>query len=272
MAYRYKSTSFIVPAGYKDDLGIFVKQVESWISSNFPELTFVKNASGSGYYYSYFYLGDTGIQLQIGIFSSGSLFFCSCEDNKVWGSSYGASITEGSTVGLQLMVVQNASMFSVLKSSDSEIYYNSSALAVKEIISGNSYVLCSLPGQKQDSSAKKAHFWFPSSYYYRDKSNKTVDTNVSVFPSGISSLAGVISKQENDGSRAVVISPVIYMKSGPLSLLTAAEDAVKLMYANDGGMPTVTNQIPIQVGSDQYIALENPNYSTVIEFAYLKVN
>ena len=75
----------------------------------------------------------------------------------------------------------------------------------------------------------------------------------------------------------MVISPVIYMQYGPLSLLTAAEDAAKVMYANDGGMPTSTNYVPIQVGSDQYVALENPNFnssvggSSIAISTYLKV-
>ena len=76
----------------------------------------------------------------------------------------------------------------------------------------------------------------------------------------------------------MVISPVIYMGYGPLSLLTAAKDAVKVMYANDGGMPTSTNYVPIQVGSDQYVAFEKHSYSSSaggssnVAFAYLKLN
>lgn len=267
MAHRYASTSFIVPTGYKNNLETFVKQVESWVSSNFPELTFDGYESTSTTYYANFSLGDTGIHLRIGVFNSGDYFHCLC-----WGSARATSqapyITEGATVSLQLMVVQKVAMFSTIKASGNKNFFNSSALAVKEIVSGNSYVLAFLPGKSSDTSSEKSHFWFPSVYYYKDASNSIKEASASVFPDGISSLAGVISRKENDGSRAVVISPVIYMKSGPLSLLTAAEDAVKLMYANDGGMPTVTNHVPIQVGSDQYVALEGSNVGSV----YLKVN
>lgn len=269
MAHKYASTSFVVPEGYKNDLETFVKQVASWVASNFPELTLDRySPTSSSSSYAYFNLGDTGIQLQIGVYSSGDYFFCACHGSDTWGSGYGTFISAGSTVSLQLMVVPKVAMFSTIKTSGNEKFFNSSALAVKEIVSGNSYVLCTLPGTSPDSSAEKSHFWLPSAYYYKDASNKTTSVSVSVFPGGISSLAGVISRKENDGSRAVVISPVIYMKSGPLSLLTAAEDAVKLMYANDGGMPTVTNHVPIQVGSDQYVALEGSNVGSV----YLKVN
>lgn len=270
MAHKYASTSFIVPKGIENDLETFVKQVASWVASNFPELTLDRYApiSSDKAYYAFFSLGDTGIQLQIGVFGSGPYFFCGCHGSDTWGSGSGAYIKEGSTVGLKLMVVPKVAMFSTVKSSDNDHYLNSGALAVKEIVSGNSYVLCSLPGQTSDTSATENHFWFPSVYYYTDASKKVTQANASLFPGGISSLAGVISREENDGSRAAVISPVIYMKSGPLSLLTAAEDAVKLMYANDGGMPTVTNYVPIQVGSDQYIALEGSNAGSV----YLKVN
>lgn len=268
MAYKYESTSFTVPAGYKKDLEAFVKQIASWVASTFPELTLDRYSSGSEYSYAYFKLGDTGIQLQIGFFNSGSAFYCYCHDNKFWGSGSGATVLEGGTINLQLMVVTGVAVFSTSKFSSNKTYLNSGALAVKEIISGKNYVLCSSPGNSVDSSANKAHFWFPSEYYYADASKKTTSAKVSVFPGGISDLAGTISKAENDGSRAAIISPVFYMQNGPLSLLTAAEDAVKLMYANDGGMPTVTNYVPIQVGNDQYVALESTNVGSV----YLKVN
>lgn len=267
MAYKYESTSFVVPAGYKKDLGAFVKQVASWISSTFPELTLDRYSQESASYYAYFNLGDTGIHLRIGFYNSGSQFMGACYGD-LRESSFGASIEDGSTVSLQLMVVPKVAMLCTIKSSTDIHFYNSSALAVKEIVSGSSYVLCILPGKLSDSSAGKSHFWFPSTYYYKNESDNTVSANVSVFPEGIGSLAGVISKKENDGNRSAVISPVFYMKSGPLSLLTAAEDAAKLMYANDGGMLTVTNHVPIQVGNDQYVALEGSNAGTV----YLKVN
>lgn len=268
MAYNYKSTSFIVPKGYKNDLEAFVKQFVSWITSNFPELTFDKYSSGSKTCYAYFSLGDTGIRFEVGVFNSGDFFYCDCYNHNGWEYGNGSAISEGSTVALQLMVIPDVAMFSICKTSVAEAYENSGALVVKEIISNNSYVLSSPPGKYSDSSAKKGHFWFPSKYYYKDASNSTIIADVSVFPNNISSLEGSISKEENGGSRIAVISPVFYMQNGPLSLLTAAEDAVKLMYANDGGMPTVTNYVPIQVGSDQYIALEGSNAGSV----YLKVN
>lgn len=268
MAYKYESTSFTVPAGYKKDLEAFIKQIASWVASTFPELTLDRYASTSSAYYAYFNLGDTGVQLQIGTFNSGDHFYCYCHGSDLWTSGQGSFISEGATISLQLMVVTGVAVFSTFKTSGVKTYMNSGALAVKEIISGKSYVLCSSPGNSVDSSAGKAHFWFPSEYHYADASKKTTSAKVSVFPGSISDLAGAISKAENDGSRAAIISPVFYMQNGPLSLLTAAEDAVKLMYANDGGMPTVTNYVPIQVGNDQYIALEGSNVGSV----YLKVN
>ena len=151
MAYRYESTSFVVPTAYRNDSGIFVKQVASWVSSTFPELTLDRYESSSSTYYAYFNLGDTGIQLQIGLYSSGSYFFCGCHDSNTWVRSSGADVGSGSTVSLQLMVVPGVAMFSTLKSSGSEYYRNSSALAVKEIVSGKSYVLCSVPDEMPDS-------------------------------------------------------------------------------------------------------------------------
>lgn len=278
MSYRYESTTFVVPAGYRNNLEIFVKQVSSWVSSTFPELTFDKYESSSTSYYAYFKLGDSGIKFHFGLYSSGSSFECVCHSSDVWGNSYGTKISEDSTVSLQLMVIPNLAMFCTLKSSDETYYYNSSALAVKEIVSGNSYVLSSLPGNSPDSSSAGPHLWFPSSYYYKNESNNTTQAYASTFPNNIDSLAGTISKEENGGNRVAVISPAIYMKYGPLSLLTAAEDAVKLMYANDGGMPTLTKYTPIQVGSDKYIALENPNFSSSsggsasAKYAYLKIS
>ena len=280
MAHKYASTSFVVPKGYKEDLGIFVKQIASWVSSNFSELTLARYELSNSTYYAYFNLGDTGIQLQIGFYNSGSYsyFLGSCHGSDTWEDGQGVTVSEGSTVSLQLMVVPMVAIFSTLKSSNGEYYSNSSALAVKEIVSGNSYVLSSVPGDTPDVLSKKAIFWFPSRYYYKDASNRTTYACASIFPNNISSLAGVISKEENGGSRAVVISPVIYMKYGPLSLLTAAEDAVKVMYANDGGMPISTNYVPIQVGSDQYVAFEKHSYSSTaggssnVAFAYLKVS
>lgn len=278
MSYRYESTTFVVPAGYRNNLETFVNQVSSWVSSTFPELTFDKYESTSTSYYVYFKLGDSGIKFHFGLYSSGSYFICVCHGSDEWESSHGADISEGSTVSLQLMVVLNLAIFSTIKSSDDTYYYNSSALAVKEIVSGNSYVLSSLPGNSPDSLSAGPHLWFPSAYYYKDASNNTTKAYASTFPNNIDSLAGTISKEENGGNRVAVISPAIYMKYGPLSLLTAAEDAVKLMYANDGGMPTLTKYTPIQVGSDKYIALENPNFSSSsggtasAKYAYLKVS